>query len=91
MNTDVKYSQKTSYRINNRIRTIINGTAKEIRRETGLKLSLGKLSRALWVSMAANPALRKKFIDSTCKTILSETEKRYSKYYYVNQKRHGNK
>lgn len=91
MNTDVKYTHKASYRINNRIKNIINTTIRDIRKETGLKLSLGKLSRAFWVSLASNPGLRKKFIDSACKTVLEEATKRHNKYYYVGQKRYGNK
>ena len=91
MDTDVKYTQKTSYRLNSRIKGIINKAAKDIRKETGLKLSLGKLSRAFWISLAANPDLRKKFIDSACKTILEETKERCNKYYYVGQKRHDDK
>lgn len=91
MHTDVKYAYKTSYRINNRIKSIISGTAKDIRRETGLKLSLGKLSRAFWVSLAADPVLRKKFIHSACKMMVEEATKRDNKYYYVSPKRTRNK
>lgn len=88
MNTDVKYTQKASYRINDRIKSIISSTAKDIRKETGQSLGLGKLSRAFWVSLAADPKLRKKFIDSACKAILEETAGRYNdKYYYVSKKR----
>ncbi|MFA6321747.1 MAG: hypothetical protein WCY36_07840 [Candidatus Omnitrophota bacterium] len=91
MNTDVKYAHKTSYRINSRIKNIINKTVKDVRKETGQKLSLGKLSRAMWVSLSENAGLRRKFMDSACKAILEETIERQGKKYYVGQKRYGNK
>lgn len=91
MTVDAKYTHKASYRINNRIKSIINSTFRDIQRETGLKLSLGRVSRAFWVSMAGNPALRKRFIDSICKVALQEAAKKNIKYYYVRSKRTDNK
>jgi hypothetical protein len=95
MHNDFKYIHKTTYRINDRIKAIIDGTAKDVRKETGLKLSLGKLSRAFWISMASDPALRKKFIGGVCKMVLDEASKKQSKYYYITKRKreynNGNK
>lgn len=86
MKKDVKYSQKTSYRINDRIKTIIDNTCDDVRKETGLSLSLGKVSRAFWVSLAQNPELRKRCIDYVCKTVLEEIGKKDKQVYRYNSK-----
>ena len=80
---DTKFTGKASYRINNRIRSIIDKTFKDIRKETGLKLSLGKVSRAFWVSLAADAGFRKKFFDLVYKMALEELDSKPNKYYYV--------
>ena len=91
MVTDVKYTHKTSYRINDRIRSIISGTIRDIRKETGLKLSLGKVSRAFWVSLASDPALRKKFIDKIYVMMLKEASDKNTKNRYASRKKTSNK
>jgi hypothetical protein len=88
---DVKYTHKASYRINDRIKSIINRTIRDVRKETGMKLSLGKLSRAFWVSLADDPSLRRKFIDSACKTMLEDIAERYGKCYDVSQRKKTNR
>jgi hypothetical protein len=89
MNLDVKYAYKRSYRINNRIKHIIDRTFKDIRRETGLSLSLGKVSRAFWMSLAADAAFRKKFIDCIHKMSVDEISRKNSKSHCVRPKRDG--
>ncbi|MDD5136617.1 MAG: hypothetical protein PHN63_04645 [Candidatus Omnitrophica bacterium] len=91
MVTDVKYTHKTSYRINDRIKSIINCTVKDIRRETGIKPSMGRVSRAFWVSLASDPALRKKFINKIYGIILQEASDRNNKNRYVIGKKTSNK
>lgn len=89
MNKDVKYQYKTSYRINGRIKSIIGDVFKDIRKKSGLDLSLGKISRTFWVSLETDPDLRKKFVNCVCKAALEEVAKKYNKYYYADQKRPG--
>lgn len=91
MRKDVKYSYKTSYRINNYIKSIIDSASRDIYRETGLKISLGKLSRAFWVSLASNPVLRRKFINSVCKITIKEAANKNNKYYSGSRKKNGNR
>ena len=56
-------------------------TVKEFQKETGLKVSIGKISRAFWVSLAVDPSLRKEFIDRVCKISLEEAANKNKKYY----------
>jgi len=84
---DVKYNHKASYRINSRIKSIISGTVKDIHKETGLKLSLGKLSRTFWISLASDPALRKKFIDRVYKIVLQEASDKKNRIRYHGRKK----
>jgi|GEM_PF-5489792 len=88
---DVKYSYKTSYRINNYIKSIIHNASRDIYRETGLKISLGKLSRAFWVSLAANPELRRRFINSVCKITLKEAATKNNRNPYIERRKNGNR
>lgn len=80
MKYEIKYHSKTSFRLNDRIKDIITRTCRELSRETGLKLSLGKLSRAFWISLASDRKLRKDFIDNAAKALLEEAGRKDFKY-----------
>lgn len=72
MNNDSKHLLKTSYRINSRIKSIIDKTNRDVRSKTGLELSMGRVARAFWITLAKDEALRKKCIKCVCKLILEE-------------------
>lgn len=72
MVSEHKYAYKTSYRINNKIKLILDNTLRDVCKKTRLDLSGGKVSRAFWEMLALNPSLRKKCIDCVCKKILSD-------------------
>lgn len=78
MKKDVKYTYKTSYRINSQVKSILENTFGEVCRKTGLKLSLGKISRAFWIATAEDPALRKQCMRAVCDKILYDTVKKES-------------
>ena len=73
---DDKCTYRTSIRINNSIKHIIEATFKEVCKKTGLKLSYSKIARAFWSSLAKTPGLRKKCMELVCKEILKEETKK---------------
>jgi len=88
MRNDVKQAFKTSYRINGRIRSIIDSVNHDVCRKTGLELSGGKIARAFWDTLAKDTALRKKWVDCVCKKILAdEVTNEYRKRAGENQRR----
>ncbi len=72
MNNDSKHLLKTSYRINGRIKSIIDRTTRSVRSQTGLDLSMGRVARAFWTTLEKDAVLRKKCMAEVCKKILSE-------------------
>ena len=72
MDNDSKQLIKVSYRINNYIKSIIDKTKNEVRRQTGLNSSGGKIARTFWTALAEDPVLRKKCMHCVCKKIVEE-------------------
>lgn len=71
-----KYTFKKSIRVNSYIKNIIEKNFRDVCKNTGLKLSYGKIARAFWASLAEKPALRKKCMDLVCKSIMKDHRKK---------------
>lgn len=67
-----KHLFKTSYRINDNIKSFIDKTNRDVRKETGLDISMGRIARAFWTALAEDRKLRKKTMDYVCKIILRD-------------------
>ncbi len=72
-----KLIHRTSIRMNDEVKSIIERTFRDVCHKTGIKeLSYGKVARAFWVSLAREPVLRKKCMELVCDFILEEQRKK---------------
>ncbi len=72
-----KFVYRTSIRIDDKLKSIIEHTYRDVCNKTGLKkLSYGKMARAFWITIANNTALRKQCMKLVCDFILKQQEKK---------------